>query len=97
LAKAKAVPAGQAAHVHYELRDASPAAVRQLRQNVMGCHWQYQQQILEILEWVCGTDRQYVRARRLALDLINGEERALVAIIARTFAPPQENDDAASR
>ena len=94
---AKEARAGQASHVHYELNDASPVAVRQLRQSVMGCHWQYMQQMLEILEWVCGTDRQYERARRRALDLINGEERALMAIVARTFAPPQENDDAAAR
>lgn len=88
MAKAKERRGGAAppSYVEYEIRDASSVLVRELRQRVMGCHWQYQAQMLEILEWVCGTDRQFEHARKRALDLINGEERALLAILARSLA-----------
>lgn len=84
-------------YVEYEVKDVSVPVVRQLRQRVMGCHWEYQAKMLEILEWVCGTDRQFERARKAALDLINGEERALTAIITRTLTASQEDGNAAIR
>ena len=84
-------------YVEYEVRDVSAPIARQLRQRVMGCHWEYQARMLEILEWVCGTDRQFERARKAALDLINGEERALTAIITRTLTAPQGDGNAATR
>jgi hypothetical protein len=90
---AKETGRGAPSYVEYAVQDASPAVVRELRQRLMGCHWEYQGQMLEILEWVCGTDRQFERARKRALDLINGEERALLAIVMRSLA--KENGDAA--
>lgn len=96
MAKAMETRGGGASpsYVEYEVKDASPLLARQLRQRVMGCHWQYQARMLEILEWVCGTDRQFERARRAALDLINGEERALAAIIAQTLTSQEESNAA---
>jgi len=93
-------PRGGAAapsYVEYEVKDTSPVLVRQLRQQVMGCHWEYQARMLEILEWVCGTDRQFERARKKALDLINGEERALLAILTMSLASAREDGHAAPR
>jgi len=83
------------AHYHYEVSDASPAAARALRQRINGCHWTFATQLLDILDWVCPTERQHEHARRKALDLINGQERAMAAIINRALAP--EASDAAAR
>lgn len=97
MAKVKARRDGEApGYAHYEIQDASPVLLRQLRQRLMGCHWEYQAQMLEILEWVCSTDRQFEKARKRALDLINGQERAMMSIVARTLAK-EEGDVAQAR
>lgn len=83
--------AAPAEHYHYEVVDATPARLRALKQSLMGAHWTYQTQMLEILEWVCVTDRQFERARRRALDIINGQERAMSAVLAAAF-PPEASD-----
>lgn len=70
---------------HYEFADSSPAPARNLRMTLSACHWHYAQQTLEILEWVCGTDRQFARARTKVLDLINGQDRAMTNIVNRSF------------
>ena len=89
MAKATEGRGGEASpsYVEYEVRDASPRLVMELRQQLVGCHWSYQQTMLEILEWVCGTDRQFEHARKRALDIINGQERAMKAIVAQALAP----------
>ncbi len=76
------------AHFHYEVQDASPANVRSLRQQLSGCHWGFATQILDILDWVCPTERQYDLARKRA---INGQERAMAQIVTQAFAPAQES------
>lgn len=97
MAKVKVRRGGEApGYFSYEIQDASPILLRQLRQRLMGCHWEYQTRMLEILEWVCSTDRQFEKARKQALDLINGQERAMMSIVARTLAK-EEGDDAQAR
>lgn len=71
---------------HHEVADASPALARQLRQGIAGCHWSYATQMLDIIDWVCPSERQHDLARKRALDLINGQERAMQALITRTVA-----------
>lgn len=92
MAKVTEARAASPSYVEYEIRDASPRQVVELRNQLIGCHWGYQQQMLEILEWVCGTDRQFDRARQRALDLINGQERAMKAILGRALAPKEGGD-----
>jgi hypothetical protein len=52
-----------------------------LRTRLAGLHMSHSLQILEILEWVCGTDRMYDKARAKALRIINDEERAIKALV----------------
>jgi hypothetical protein len=55
----------------------------ELRALLKACHWSHQLQMLEILEWVCGTDRQFDRAKSKAFKLIHQQEDAMVAIVNR--------------
>lgn len=61
---------------------ADPAALAfEVRQLLKACHWAHQLQMLEILEWVCGTDRQFDRAKSKAFKLIHQQEDAMMAIL----------------
>jgi len=52
-----------------------------LRNLIKAAHWAHQIEMLKVLEWVCGTDRQFDHARKAAMKLINDEERAIFSII----------------
>lgn len=70
-------PAVSGVRLAFDLRNATSSA-----------HWAFSTRMIEILEWVCGTDRQFEHARRKALDLIHKEDDTLKAIINRMVKEP---------
>jgi hypothetical protein len=61
-----------------------------LKTTLAASHWTHQRQMLEILEWVCGTERQYDHAVVKARALINQEETAMRAIVNRLVLVKEE-------
>jgi hypothetical protein len=59
-----------------------------LRNVIKGIHWHHGNQMLEMLEWICGTDRTFDKARAKMLKLINDEERAMMAAINNQIKEP---------
>lgn len=64
----------------------------ELRQLLKACHWSHQLQMLDILEWICGTERQFDHARSRAFKLIHQQEDAMVAIVNRTLKSRAEKE-----
>jgi hypothetical protein len=69
----------------HEVKDIAPTSVRELKQALAACHWNHQGQMLEILEWVCPSERIFERARKRALDLINSQDRAMSGIVVKVL------------
>jgi len=63
----------------------------ELRNMLRSCHWEYQKELLVLLDWVCPTDRQFDVARKRMLDVINGEERAICQIVNDYLGFGKEN------
>jgi hypothetical protein len=79
-------------YFRYTIKDDSPLLARDIRTQVTGCHWTYQTQMLDILDWVVSNDRQHALARKRMLDLINNQERSMRLIIDGAFMQKKEAD-----
>lgn len=60
-----------------------------LRNMVETIHWTHQNQILDMLDLVSCTDRQFEKLRSRTLRIINDEARALRAVVNRAFGPEE--------
>lgn len=90
--KATARRGGEApGYFHYEVRGGLPGRLQEFQQTLLSAHGEYMLQVLEILEWVCPTDRQFEKARGRVLKISNGQERTTREIIRHLLAKEGSN------
>jgi hypothetical protein len=72
--------------IHGNFRNASDPFVVEWLQTVYGLHWQYQKRHLDLMEMLCHDDRQWTTVRRVAMDVINEEWKAIEAYLRQSIA-----------
>jgi hypothetical protein len=72
--------------VHGNLRSTTDPNLTQFYQTVYGLHIQFQKRHLDIMELLSHDDRQWQTVRRVALDVINEEWKALEAFLHQSIA-----------
>lgn len=71
-----------------------PGRLREFQQTLLGAQGDYMLQILEVIEWIAPTDRQFDKARSRVLKLSNGHERTMREIIRHLLVKEEGSAEA---